>query len=90
MFTHAFGTSVRLWTPHQVYIAMGITTQERQEQYRRLLREDMGHEVVDDIRRCIQTGFVLGNDEFREQVEALTGEPQSFRRRGRRPNVSET
>ena len=38
--------------------------------------------TVDDIRRSIQNGFVLGNTEFRDQVERITGTPQPYQMRG--------
>jgi hypothetical protein len=31
--------------------------------------------------------FVLGSDKFKLQIEELTGLPQSFRKRGRKPKT---
>jgi hypothetical protein len=37
-----------------------------------------------DIRKAVQQGLPLGNDRFREQVEAALGRRVSQQRRGRR------
>jgi putative transposase len=82
---HAFGVNVRLWHPHTEYEQLGATASERQKAYRQLFVEDLGEDVLSDIRSAIRSGFLLGNDKFRTQVEQLTGIPQSYQKRGPKP-----
>ncbi len=69
--SHAFGKRAQLWTPHFEYLSLGSTDVERREQYRALVREALSVEVVQKIRHCVNTGLVLGTQEFRDQVRAL-------------------
>ena len=79
---HAFGVRMKVFRPHAVYEQLGTTDSERQKAYRQLFVEELGTEVVESIRAAVQTGFVFGNDRFRDQVEILTGVAQSYRKRG--------
>jgi hypothetical protein len=38
--------------------------------------------ALDDIRKAVQQGLPLGNDRFREQVEAVLGRRMTLGRRG--------
>ena len=49
---------------------------------------ELGQDVLDDIRLSVNTGFVLGNEKFRRQVEELSGIPQTFQKRGRPPTYA--
>jgi putative transposase len=86
---HAFGQQVRMWTAHPEYFALGATAKMRQETYRNLFETALEKDMLDDIRAAVNTGFVLGNESFRQQVEALSGIPQTFLKRGRPRNVRE-
>ena len=44
--------------------------------------------MVDDIRRAIQNVFVLGNTEFRDQIESITGTPRAYQKQESRPSKS--
>ena len=82
---HAFGRSARLWQPHPEYLALGETPAARMSAYRRFFAAELSAEVLTDIRDALNTGLVLGNDRFRAEIEALTGQPQKHCRRGLRP-----
>jgi len=41
-------------------------------------------ELISDIRLATNKGLALGNDKFREQIEALTGQKQKEVKRGRK------
>ncbi len=86
---HAFGQRVRMWTPHSEYCALGRDSSDRQQAYRNQFKTELGKAVLDDIRLSINTGFVLGNKQFHQQIEELSGIPQTFQKRGRPPNVTE-
>jgi len=80
---HAFGQRVRMWTGNAQYLALGATLRRRQAVYRNLFETELGEDVLADIRRAVNTGFVLGDESFRRQVEEISGIPQAFLKRGR-------
>ncbi len=84
---HAFGKQMSMWTAHEEYLSLGADQNSRQANYRQLLEGGLKNELVTDIRRSLTTGFSLGNKKFREQIELLTGMPQSPRKRGRKSRV---
>ena len=84
---HAFGQRIGMWTPHPEYLVLGKTAAIRQEVYRNLFEAELGDEVLNGIRMAVNTGFVLGNDRFRRQIEKLSGLPQTFLKRGRPTTV---
>lgn len=86
---HAFGVDMRLWTPHSEYLALGQSPAERQKSYRLLINEVLDDDVVKKIRYSASTGFVLGNNTFKAEVEQLSGVPQSYQQRGPKPKVRE-
>ncbi|MCB1647390.1 MAG: transposase [Pseudomonadales bacterium] len=71
---HAFGDHPELWTPHELYIALGDTMEERQKTYRALTSQTIGADVLTNIRHCTNRGLILGTQKFREQFERLTGD----------------
>lgn len=84
---HSFGKSIAMWSSHPEYELLGKNAQERQIAYRNQFKAELGQDVLDDIRLAVSTGFVLGNERFRQQVEDLSGFSQRFQRRGRPPVV---
>ena len=83
---NAWGQPVKMWTPHEAYESLGSTKSARQLAYRRLFESELGAELISEIKRAQQTGFVLGTEKFRAQFEELTGFPQSHKKRGRKRN----
>lgn len=80
---HALGSvSPKLWTPHETYLALGHNPTERCAGYRELFKQELGREVLDEIRSCLNGGIVFGTDRFRDEMEALTGVSQRRQRRG--------
>jgi putative transposase len=82
---HAFGKRPAMWEPHDEYLALGSDQQSRQTAYRQLFSQQLPGNVITDIRDALNTGLVLGNDCFREQVQLLTGVRQQHLKRGPRP-----
>jgi putative transposase len=68
---HAFGVRAGLWSPHDLYLKLGINEKQRQQAWRELIKETPDIEVIAKVRHCANTGLVLGTETFREQVQRL-------------------
>ena len=79
---NTMGQAVKMWTPHENYLALGSNQERRQMAYQHFFTEDMGRELITDIRGALNTGLVLGDDHFRHQVAQLTGQAQKHKKRG--------
>lgn len=69
--SHAFGQSISMWQPHVEYLKLGETAAARQKSYRHNVSMKLSIEVTHKIRHCLNAGHVLGNEAFRDQIEAL-------------------
>ena len=65
---------------HALYLALGRDGAARCRAYRSLFEQPFSEEALRLIRTCTAGGWALGNDRFREQIEAIAG-----RRAGPRP-----
>ena len=65
------GPNAKWISPHDEYLRLGHTAVERQEVYRDLFRTGVSGEELREIRECTHKGWALGNERFREQIEAL-------------------
>lgn len=83
--SNALGQSAEMWSPHQEYLELGTSKAERLKSYQELFSNELGDELITDIRHAINTGLVLGNDRFRTQIEQLTGQRQTHLKRGPTP-----
>lgn len=83
---NALGKQSAMMTPHPLYLSLGDTVAIRQQQYRYLCREQLPGKLLNDIRQCAHKGLVLGNDDFVNQVECLTGFNLRGGQRGRSRN----
>jgi len=68
---HAFGVPASMWSPHVMYLNLGINSPQRQSAWRSLISEAPDIEVQAKIRHCVNTGLVLGTESFRQQVHKL-------------------
>jgi len=84
---HALGAKVKMWTPHPEYLALGPTSESRLLNYRKLVSEEPGRMPISEIRKAANTGLSLGNDNFRREVEQLTGQRQHPLKRGPKPKT---
>ncbi len=71
---HALGQPAAMWHPHSEYLALGDTPVARIIAYRRFFEQQHSAQLTTDIRDALNTGLVLGNERFRAEVEALTGQ----------------
>lgn len=84
---HAFGRAVKIWQPHPDYLALGDTATLRMSAYRQFFTQQLAGQVIADIRDALNTGLVLGNVRFRQEVERLTGQRQHHLKRGPKPTL---
>ena len=67
---HAHGKSIRLLTPHPVYLALGGTPEARQENYRELFAREIGRVALEEIRECTNKSWALGSEKFKDEIRA--------------------
>lgn len=79
---NAVGKPIKLITPHELYVQLGKTPEQRQTYYRSLFDSHMPQHTLDKIRQSTNKAWVLGDVHFREQVESVTGRSASPRQRG--------
>ena len=80
---NARGADNMLITPHPIYRQLGLSHVARQGTYRQLFQADIRVNELEAIRKATNTGWVLGNDRFREKIEQLSGRCASPKPRGR-------
>ena len=67
---NAHGQPDGLSQPHDVYQRLGRDNGSRQGQYRCLFGQNLNAGEIGRIRSATEAGAVIGNDRFREQIEA--------------------
>jgi putative transposase len=80
---NAQGKEDRLLTPHQIYKDLDEKRFARLEAYKALFQAHLDHGALNDIRAAWQTGTPLGNEYFRERIEAKLKCKVGQARRGR-------
>ena len=66
---NALGKAIELITPHEVYQRIGKGDKARQKGYRQLFENQLSKRLVDQITESTLTGWVLGNDYFKQEIE---------------------
>ena len=69
---NALGKEDKLLVPHVVYQALGKGKAECCNNYRALFKYCIDKNQLNEIRNATNKSWVLGNDKFRAQIEALT------------------
>ena len=82
---NALGVEDLLLTPHDQYLALGVTAKGRQQAYRELFATEVDDSAWDLIRNATQQGVVVGDSHFAEMIEKRLGQAVSPRLRGRPP-----
>ena len=82
---NAEGKDDDLLTPHERYLALGRTANQRRETYREIFKAHVDEAEVKKINAAWQTGTPLGNPYFKEKVEKKLKTKVGQDRRGR-PN----
>ena len=84
--TNAHGEASTIVTPHEDYIALAQTEDDRQRIYRRLFDLSLDGASNDEIRELTRSGLAFGSEEFKRRLEQISGRPMSpQRRRGLTP-----
>lgn len=93
---NAQGRPDPLITEHELYRRLGRSRARRCAAYRALFRGAVAEEILEDIRAATNTGWALGNDRFRGEIERLSqrrtaplprGRPVVLRAKRRRPSA---
>lgn len=82
------GEGNALVSPHMLYKAMGPDGAQRQRAYRGLYERQLDEANIHAIREAVQFCMPLGNDRFKQQIEAALGRSTGYAKRGR-PGVRE-
>jgi putative transposase len=69
-------------TPHAQYWALGSSPEERQAAYRALLMAELDKKTLSEIREATNEGWVLGNERFREEIQAQLNRPAAPKPKG--------
>lgn len=70
---NAFGDAGDIAQSHPIFLALGNSDDERRSAYRQLFRSQLSEADVEAIRDATNRAWALGNDRFREEIEALSG-----------------
>ena len=86
--TNAQGECSPILSPHPIYDALGADANQQQYHYRYLFEHQIDIQDIHTIRKAIQFSIPLGNDRFKQQIEAALGRTTGFAKRGR-PGIKE-
>ncbi|MEW5786661.1 MAG: transposase [Pseudomonadota bacterium] len=70
-------------TPHDVFIALGLSDQERQSAYRAMFRTELDEAAISDIRLALAQSQPLGSNRFSEKLCDAVGVRRCNARCGR-------
>ena len=79
---NALGKETDRLQPHDLYRRLGGTEEERAQAYRKLFNSHIPKSTLGEIRESTNKAWVLGNDRFREEIEAMTKRQTSPKARG--------
>ena len=82
---NALGKSVKMYTPHPEYLALGQEKSIRQSAYRALFRQHIDVDEIALIRAATNKELVIGCERFRIEIERLSGRRVTELKRGRKP-----
>lgn len=80
---NGLGKKSELCTAHDNYLMLGNTPKERQQNYCNLFLSGSAKQILEHIRTATNKGMVVGNNRFRDEIEALTGRRVREKKRGR-------
>ena len=63
---------IELLTLHSCYLSLGKTVDLRKECYRALFEQTFAECFLEDIRNATNKAWVLGDNQFRQQIEEQT------------------
>jgi hypothetical protein len=83
---NGLGQNDKRLTPHNVFLALDASDQERQSAYRALFRTELDEAAISDIRLALAQSQPLGSNRFSEKLCEAVGVRRSQARRGRPVN----
>lgn len=69
--------------PHDEWLALGSSAQERRKRYAELVAEGMGNDETDTLRRGTRKGLPSGSNRFKREIERALAVRIGSGRRGR-------
>jgi putative transposase len=82
---NATGKSDNLLTEHSVYRSLATALEQRQAAYRALFGDEIGPDVLELVRDATNACRILGNDRFKDRIEARLGRSVRRGKVGRPP-----
>ncbi len=79
---NALGRPIELITPHFLYQGLAKTEKTRQKRYAALFDKMILGYTLEEIRHSINRAWVLGDEQFKRQIEKQTGRRASPLARG--------
>ena len=70
---NAIGNSSALCKPHDQYLRLGDSIEERSEMYRFFCEKKPSDEIIDEIRLSTNKGLAIGEETFKVEIEKMTG-----------------
>ena len=70
---NALGELDTLVTAHKIYLSLGKDASDRQFHYRELFGDELDMQLLTSIRNTTNACRVLGNERFKDQIEAMLG-----------------
>jgi putative transposase len=80
---NALGKASELCTFHPLYLALGRHPKDRQANYRDLFQHHVEGKLLEEIRVTVNQGMALGSEQFKAEVESLTGRRMRTLKMGR-------
>ena len=81
--SNAYGDINKWLTPHDLYLALGESTNLRLERYRSLFDSKLDKTLVEEIRRAAGFSMPLGGSLFQVRIEKVLGRKLGYASRGR-------
>jgi putative transposase len=70
---NAMGMKTELITEHDEYIRLGENRAARIKNYRAIFKSEISASHMEEIRLCVNKGWVTGSDKFRNGIEKTSG-----------------
>jgi putative transposase len=80
---HATGSPASIVKDHELFLRIASTPEERLYRHRALFRTGLDARDVDDVLKAVVFSVPLGNNLFKEQIEATLGKSVGYIARGR-------
>jgi putative transposase len=83
---NGLGKESELCTPHPIHLALHSNAIQCQAAYRSLFSSHIEGQLLEAIRVNSNKGMAIGNEQFKQEIEALTGTRMKSKKMGRQAN----